>query len=391
MNTMSKRPCPVCGHGEADELHRLNLVLFDNHPLSNVCVTAVCSQCGMAFNCATPPSEAYNRYYSELSKYVVSTSAKAPMPRLPECAEMLSRLLSRETSILDAGCGSGGLLAALKNAGFTNLAGIDPTPECVRVIRDELGIDARVGSLDAPGFAPSTFDVVISTVVFEHLCDPGGDVDRIGAMLKPEGMAYILVPDASRYGEFMESPFQDINVEHINHFSIDALNKLFARRGWETVKTGRDVFRFSPTWQNTLIWGMYRNVGKVRQPQGGDPSLRRGLVEYCARSTDMLAVISARLQDDLRGEPEIIIWGAGHLTSVLLAHGGLAGKRIRAVVDSNPNYKGRRLSGVPVGGYDLRGDFSGPVVVATIREQESVLKQIKKLGWPNRVVCLRNR
>jgi hypothetical protein len=105
----------------------------------------------------------------------------------------------------------------------------------------------------------------------------------------------------------------------------------------------------------------------------------------------MLAVISARLQDDLRGEPEIIIWGAGHLTSVLLAHGGLAGKRIRAVVDSNPNYKGRRLSGVPVGGYDLRGDFSGPVVVATIREQESVLKQIKKLGWPNRVVCLRNR
>jgi hypothetical protein len=40
-------------------------------------------------------------------------------------------------------------------------------------------------------------------------------------------MAFILVPDASRFAEFMVSPFQDINIEHINHFSADTLNKLF--------------------------------------------------------------------------------------------------------------------------------------------------------------------
>jgi len=381
----------VCGGKDADELHRLHLTLFDDHPLAHDCVTAICLSCGMGFNRETPPAEAYIRYYSELSKYVVSTSATTPLPRLPECAEMLARLLPRDAALLDAGCGSGGVLAALKKEGFTHLAGLDPTPECVRIVRDELGLDARVGTLEASPFPPASFDAIISTVVFEHLHDPGAAVDRIGALLKPEGLAYILVPDASRYGEFMTSPFQDVNVEHINHFSLGALAKLFEARGWEQVAAGTGTFRFSPTWQSTLIWGLFRKEGTTRRPEGSEPALRAGLQDYFAKSIALLTNHEAQLREDLEGDLEILLWGAGHATSVLLAHGALAAKRVRAVIDGNPNYRGRRLAGAPVGGPELRGDFAGPIVVATIREQESVLNRIRELRWPNRTVCLQDR
>jgi len=40
-------------------------------------------------------------------------------------------------------------------------------------------------------------------------------------MLKKDGkqIVYIEVPDAARYIDFLYSPFQDFNTEHINHLS----------------------------------------------------------------------------------------------------------------------------------------------------------------------------
>jgi SAM-dependent methyltransferase len=386
-----KRSCPVCGNTDADVLHRLRLALFDDHPLAHDCVTAVCLNCGMGFNRETLPPEAYNRYYVKLSKYVVSTSATAPVPRLPECADILARLIPHDAAILDVGCGSGGVLAALQQRGFTHLAGLDPTSECIRIIRDDLGLDARIGTIAEHAFPPRSFDLVLSTVVFEHLLNPGMDVDKMADLLKPEGMAFILVPDASRYSEFMVSPFQDINVEHINHFSSDTLNKLFENRGWERLDVGSATFTLTPTWQSTLIWGLYRKRDQVGRLTNIDHRLRDGLLDYIAKSEAMLSNMTANLRHDLASDNEVILWGAGHLTSLLLAHGGLEDKHVKAVIDSNPNYVGKILAGAPVGSHELRGDFRGPIVVATVREQDAVIFQIRQLGWQNRLIRLCDR
>jgi SAM-dependent methyltransferase len=296
--------------------------------------------------------------------------------------------MPHNTAVLDVGCGSGGFLESLRKRGFTNLSGLDPTPECIRIIREDLKLDARVGTIAEHPFPPQSFDLVLSTVVFEHLLNPGMDVDRMADFLKPAGMAFILVPDASRFSEFMVSPFQDVNVEHINHFSSDTLDKLFEGRGWERVNKGNLLVNSSPTWQLTLIWGLYRKGGDTRYISGVDHSLRKGLSEYCTKSETLLTTMITRLRADLTEDDEVILWGAGHLTSVLLAHGGLKGKRLRAIIDSNPNYVGKTLAGAPVGGHELRGDYAGPIVVATIREQDSVVSQIKQLGWTNRIVRL---
>lgn len=366
----------------------MRLVLFDDHPLAADYVTAVCLRCGMGFNRETPPSENYDHYYAEFSKYLTNTSAGAPVPRLPECAEILSRIIPRDSAIIDVGCGSGGFLDSLRKRGFTNLAGLDPTPECIRIIRDDLGLDARVGTIAKHPFQPNSFDLALSTVVFEHLLNPGADVDKMADLLKPHGMAFILVPDASRFAEFMVSPFQDINIEHINHFSADTLNKLFEYRGWEHLDSGSETFTLTPTWKSTLIWGLYRKHDQKGHLSSVDSSLREGLLDYIAKSDDMLSSMAANLQADLGSDEEILFWGAGHLTSQILASGVLKGKRIGAFLDSNPNYAGKTLNGSPVGGPQLRGDFDGPIVVATVREQDAVMSQIRQLGWSNRLVRL---
>jgi len=342
----------------------------------------------MGFNRETMPAENYDCYYTELSKYVTNTSATAAIPRLPECAEILSLLIPHDAAILDVGCGSGGFLESLRKRGFTNLAGLDPTPECIRIIREDLGLDARVGTIAEPPFPLRSFDLALSTVVFEHLLNPGLDVDKMADLLKPEGMAFILVPDASRFAEFMVSPFQDMNVEHINHFSSDTLNKLFENRGWERLNAGSATFTLTPTWQSTLIWGLYRKRDQAGHLSAFDQSLQEGLLDYIAKSETMLTKMAANLRADLAGDTDVMLWGAGHLTSQLLACGALKGKRIKAVIDSNPNYAGKILAGAPVGGHELRGDFQGPIVVATVREQDAVVSQIKQLGWPNRLVSL---
>jgi SAM-dependent methyltransferase len=342
----------------------------------------------MGFNRETRPAENYDRYYTELSKYVVNTSPCAPIPRLPECAEILARLIPHNAAILDVGCGSGGFLESLRKRGFTSLAGLDPTPECIRMVREDLGFDARVGTIALSPFPLRSFDLTLSTVVFEHLLNPGLDVDKMADLLKPGGMAFILVPDASRFAEFMVSPFQDMNVEHINHFSQDTLNKLFENRGWERLDAGSATFTLTPTWQSTLIWGLYRKRYCAGQLTPIDPTLRDGLLDYIAKSEAMLTKMAANLRADLAGDTDIMLWGAGHLTSQLLASGALEGKRIKAVIDSNPNYAGKTLAGAPVGNHKLRGSFSGPIVVATVREQDAVISQIKQLGWPNRLVFL---
>src|SRR4051812_42744699 len=46
----------------------------------------------------------------------------------------------RSISVLDIGCGFGGLLHALKNAGYNNIAGVDRSPEQVQVAHG-LGLD----------------------------------------------------------------------------------------------------------------------------------------------------------------------------------------------------------------------------------------------------------
>ena len=91
--------------------------------------------------------------------------------------------------ILDAGCGSGPLFAALRDRGAI-VTGIDKSAAMLEVARRRLGDDAdlQVAELDSPlPFPDGTFDDVTASLVLHYLRDWGPALAELRRVLKPRG------------------------------------------------------------------------------------------------------------------------------------------------------------------------------------------------------------
>lgn len=97
--------------------------------------------------------------------------------------------------ILDAGCGSGPLSAALRAKGAT-IAAFDGSAEMVAIARRRLGDDVpvTVADLAAPlPFADGEFDDVVASLVPHYLEDWAGPLAELRRVLKPGGRLILSV------------------------------------------------------------------------------------------------------------------------------------------------------------------------------------------------------
>ena len=91
--------------------------------------------------------------------------------------------------ILDAGCGSGPLSAALRDRG-ADVTGIDASARMLALARRRLGDDAalHVADLSDPlPFADGAFDDVVSSLVLHYLEDWGPTLAEMRRVLRPGG------------------------------------------------------------------------------------------------------------------------------------------------------------------------------------------------------------
>jgi 2-polyprenyl-3-methyl-5-hydroxy-6-metoxy-1,4-benzoquinol methylase len=79
------------------------------------------------------------------------------------------------TSVVDLGCGDGGLLSLLQ--GRVRCWGYDLSPAAVQAAREVRGVDARLG--DAVTGDIGWADVAVATEMLEHLVDPHGFAAKI--------------------------------------------------------------------------------------------------------------------------------------------------------------------------------------------------------------------
>ncbi|GAB3591502.1 class I SAM-dependent methyltransferase [Angustibacter peucedani] len=97
--------------------------------------------------------------------------------------------------VLDAGCGSGPLTAALRDAGAV-VTGVDISSAMVELARRRLGEDAdlHVADLDAPlPFEDDTFDVVVASLVLHYLEDWTTALSELHRVLRPGGRLVLSV------------------------------------------------------------------------------------------------------------------------------------------------------------------------------------------------------
>lgn len=91
--------------------------------------------------------------------------------------------------ILDAGCGAGALIAALRDRGAV-VTGIDKSARMLELARRRLGDDAdlQVAELGVPlPFPDETFDDVTACLVLHYLKDWGPALTEVRRVLKPGG------------------------------------------------------------------------------------------------------------------------------------------------------------------------------------------------------------
>jgi len=111
----------------------------------------------------------------------------------PHLAEWLPRVAF--TTLLDAGCGDGSLLAALHRRGHLKgrrAIGVDLSQTRVEIARRHVpGLEARVDDVETLGTVEGAgVDFVISTQVLEHV-DDARMLRAIGRVLAPGKLAYV--------------------------------------------------------------------------------------------------------------------------------------------------------------------------------------------------------
>jgi len=160
-------------------------------------------------------------------------------------------LLKPGESLLDVGCGTGGVaIPGKKRVGQNGkVAGIDPSPEMLAVAgqmaaREGLEIDFRLGVIEALPYPDATFDVVTSSLMMHHLPHDlrVKGLAEIYRVLKPDGR--LLIADVMRPGGFfLKGLFALLSRHHGIEFGIEALPETLKSAGFSTVTQLDERFR----------------------------------------------------------------------------------------------------------------------------------------------------
>ena len=161
-------------------------------------------------------------------------------------------MLKPGESVLDVGCGTGGVtLPAKQRIGEEGIAaGIDPAPEMIAVARQKaqragLEIDFRVGVIEALPFPDASFDAVTSSLMMHHL--PAqlqvSGLAEIFRVLKPGGrifIADILRPSTSPVKRFFTSMI--FHHGHVADSGLEDLLILLQNAGFTDVEQLKERF-----------------------------------------------------------------------------------------------------------------------------------------------------
>jgi 2-polyprenyl-3-methyl-5-hydroxy-6-metoxy-1,4-benzoquinol methylase len=372
----TSRPCPVCGLVLSEVLYRQRFANFTKGSIGDGYDVVACSSCGTCFATGLPDERRFAEYYADSSKYDLSARGASlltsDVERYASQAEFVAaHVADKGSPILDVGTATGGFLQALRVAGFERPYGVDPSPDAVRVARDDLALDVVVGGLDAAEVWGHKFGVISYVAVFEHVLDPREQARSVSRFLLPGGHVFISVPDASAFPDHVGAPFQEFSVEHINYFTAASLANVMGTEGYSLVADRSIVLPLGTDGHGPALEAVYRWEGAVRRVQldsAGADAVRE-YIRGCQRTEDGIAERIATLAST--GE-RIYVWGTGTHTLHLLETTRLDECRIEAFLDSNPHYAGGTLAGRRVLAPQDLPAANAPILVSSAVSQSGI-------------------
>ena len=139
----------------------------------------------------------------------------------PEDLKALSRIsLTKQSKILDVGCGAGTLLYLLYEAGFLNILGVDPHID--RDIEYENGL---VISRQEVQEVTGSWDLIMFHHSFEHMQEPLKVLQFVSKLLNPGGCCLIRIPVVSSFA-WEDYGVHWVQLDAPRHFFLHSLDSL---------------------------------------------------------------------------------------------------------------------------------------------------------------------
>ncbi|MFN3875684.1 MAG: class I SAM-dependent methyltransferase [Flavobacteriales bacterium] len=159
-------------------------------------------------------------------------------------ALVLQELQRRRPAIgdlLDAGCGTGGMLQAIGQAyPGARLQGIDLSPAACAFARRKTGAQVALGSINALPYPDASFDVLVSLDVLGYPMDRPATLRGFARVVKPGGL---VVVNVAAY-QWMLS-YHDRAVGQVKRFSRSEAGGLLREAGLQVLRA---------TFWNTLLF-----------------------------------------------------------------------------------------------------------------------------------------
>jgi SAM-dependent methyltransferase len=231
-------PCALCG-GEAFS------PAWDCGSFSFV----ACRGCGLLQqNPQSEPEAVASRYdedylrYEEENQYAyrdLELLALADLG-LEETSKPLferARAEGRRPRVLDVGCATGALLAALRDSGW-EAQGVEISEAQASYGEARHGLPIFAGRLEEAAFPAASFDLVHASHLIEHLNAPASFLDEAERVLAPGGLLALTTPNADGLQARLYGPrWRSAIYDHLYLFSRRTLHALLASRGFAVART----------------------------------------------------------------------------------------------------------------------------------------------------------
>lgn len=155
--------------------------------------------------------------------------------------QVLSAHAPDAVDLLDAGCGTGGMLKAIGDAKHgANLNGIDLSAAACAFARRKTGAQVVQGSVDALPFADGSFDAVVCLDVLSYRMDQRAALAGLHRVIRPGGVVVVNLPAY----QWMSS-YHDISVGQVRRYSRKEARAMLKAAGFSLERA---------TYWNTLLF-----------------------------------------------------------------------------------------------------------------------------------------